>query len=423
MMIESLHRADIPRPILDVLLRLRELGFAAFLVGGCVRDILRGVAPKDFDVASSALPQEVQGAFKKVIPTGIQHGTVTVVIGGNHVEVTTFRSEGDYLDGRRPSSVTFERDITQDLSRRDFTINAMAYDPTGRELVDPFGGLGDLQAGLIRCVRSPIERFSEDGLRPMRAVRFAAVLGFALDPATRDAIPPTLPVFKKVALERVREEFVKLLLSPRAELGLTLLGETGLLEVFLPEVSRAGDEAIRLARASAQVAPAEVEIRLAALLADLVRGSQARDIALRLKFPTKVADTVGLLVEHARLENRIGEADPSLRRLLAQVGPGLLEPLLAVAHARIQVRQPARLSEVLELQERLRALLAAKPPLTSKELALSGKDIMAALGIGPSPQVGEATRFLLEAVLDDPTLNESERLKDLLKTWQAGKGG
>ncbi|MDC0707018.1 [cytidine(C)-cytidine(C)-adenosine (A)]-adding enzyme [Stigmatella sp. ncwal1] len=422
-MIESLHRADIPRPILDVLLRLRELGFAAFLVGGCVRDILRGVAPKDFDVASSALPQEVQGAFKKVIPTGIQHGTVTVVIGGNHVEVTTFRSEGDYLDGRRPSSVTFERDITQDLSRRDFTINAMAYDPTGRELVDPFGGLGDLQAGLIRCVRSPIERFSEDGLRPMRAVRFAAVLGFALDPATRDAIPPTLPVFKKVALERVREEFVKLLLSPRAELGLTLLGETGLLEVFLPEVSRAGDEAIRLARASAQVAPAEVEIRLAALLADLVRGSQARDIALRLKFPTKVADTVGLLVEHARLENRIGEADPSLRRLLAQVGPGLLEPLLAVAHARIQVRQPARLSEVLELQERLRALLAAKPPLTSKELALSGKDIMAALGIGPSPQVGEATRFLLEAVLDDPTLNESERLKDLLKTWQAGKGG
>ncbi|EAU62731.1 CCA tRNA nucleotidyltransferase, partial [Stigmatella aurantiaca] len=181
MTLEPLHRADIPRPILDVLHRLRELGFAAFLVGGCVRDILRGVAPKDFDVASSALPQEVQGAFKKVIPTGIQHGTVTVVIGGNHVEVTTFRSEGDYLDGRRPSSVTFERDITQDLSRRDFTINAMAYDPVGQVLVDPFGGMEDLQAHLIRCVRSPLERFSEDGLRPMRAVRFAAVLGFTLE--------------------------------------------------------------------------------------------------------------------------------------------------------------------------------------------------------------------------------------------------
>nr|CAD19096.1 polynucleotide adenyltransferase [Stigmatella aurantiaca Sg a15] len=422
MTFESLHRADIPRPILDVLQRLRELGFAVFLVGGCVRDILRGVAPKDFDVASSALPQEVQGAFKKVIPTGIQHGTVTVVIGGNHVEVTTFRSEGDYLDGRRPSSVTFERDITQDLSRRDFTINAMAYDPLGRELVDPFGGMTDLHARLIRCVRSPIERFSEDGLRPLRAVRFAAVLGFTLDPATRDAIPPTLPVFRKVALERVREEFVKLLLSPRAELGLSLLVETGLLEAFLPELSSAGDEAARMARAAVQGAPAEVEIRLAALLADLVRGSQARDIALRLKFPTKVADTVGLLVEHAALEERTEQAEPALRRLLAQVGPALLEPLLAVARSRVEARQPERLPSVLRLQERLRTLAAAKPPLTSKELALTGKDIMAALGIGPSPQVGEATRFLLEAVLDDPALNESERLKDLLRIWQAGKG-
>ncbi|WP_225409375.1 CCA tRNA nucleotidyltransferase [Stigmatella hybrida] len=422
MTLEQLHRADIPRPILDVLHQLRERGFAVFLVGGCVRDILRGVAPKDFDVASSALPQEVQGAFKKVIPTGIQHGTVTVVIGGNHVEVTTFRSEGDYLDGRRPSSVTFERDITRDLSRRDFTINAMAYDPIGRELVDPFGGMEDLQAKLIRCVRSPLERFSEDGLRPLRAVRFAAVLGFSLDPATRDAIPPTLPIFKKVALERVREEFVKLLLSPRAELGLTLLQETGLLEVFLPELAGAGEDAARLARAAAQAAPAEVEIRLAALLADLVRGAPARDIALRLKFPTKTADTLGVLTEHAFLENRTGDSDPSLRRVLAQVGPALLEPLLAAAKARVEVRQPDRLPAFLGLQERLRALLAAKPPLTTKELALSGKDIMTTLGIGPSPQVGEATRFLLEAVLDDPTLNESERLKGLLKTWQAGKG-
>jgi tRNA nucleotidyltransferase (CCA-adding enzyme) len=421
-MLANLHNADIPRPVLDVLRRLRELGFAVFLVGGCVRDMVRGVPPKDFDVTTSAHPHEVQGAFKKVIPTGIQHGTVTVVIGGTHVEVTTFRSEGDYHDGRRPSSVKFESDITEDLSRRDFTINAMAYDPISRELVDPFGGQADLQAHLIRCVRDPRERFSEDGLRPLRAVRFAAVLGFTLDPATQAAIPPTLPVFRKVALERVREEFVKLLLSPRAESGLVLLAETGLLEVFLPELAGAPSEAARLARAAAQAAPAEAELRLSALLADLVSGPQARDIGIRLKFPNKVADTVGLLIQHAALEAHFDDSDPALRRLLARLGLGHLEALLAVAHARIQVRAPERLPDFLRLQDRLRALAASKPPLSAKELALTGGDIMATLGVGPSAIVGQATRFLLEAVLDDPSLNQPEQLKELLRAWQAGKG-
>jgi tRNA nucleotidyltransferase (CCA-adding enzyme) len=421
-MLANLHNAEIPRPVLDVLRRLRELGFAVFLVGGCVRDLVRGVPPKDFDVTTSAHPHEVQAAFKKVIPTGVQHGTVTVVLGGTHVEVTTFRSEGDYHDGRRPSTVTFESDITEDLSRRDFTINAMAYDPLSRELVDPFGGQVDLQAHIIRCVRDAHERFSEDGLRPLRAVRFAAVLGFSLDPATRAAIPPTIPVFRKVTLERVREEFVKLLLSPRAESGLVLLEETGLLEVFLPELARAEAEAARLARAAAQVAPAEVELRLAALLADLVTGREARELGIRLKFPNKLADTVGLLIEHAALEARIGEGDPALRRLLARVGLGHLESLLAVAHARIQVRAPERLADFLRLQEQLRALAATRPPLNAKGLALTGGDIMATLGVGPSPIVGEATRFLLEAVLDDPALNQPESLKELLRAWQAGKG-
>lgn len=421
-MLANLHNADIPLPVLDVLRRLRELGFAVFLVGGCVRDMVRGVPPKDFDVTTSAHPHEVQAAFKKVIPTGIQHGTVTVVIGGTHVEVTTFRSEGDYHDGRRPSTVRFESDITEDLSRRDFTINAMAYDPISRDLVDPFGGQADLQAHVIRCVRNAHERFSEDGLRPMRAVRFATVLGFTLEPATRAAIPPTLPVFRKVALERVREEFVKVLLSPRAETGLVLLSETGLLEGFLPELARADAEAARLARAAAQAAPAEAELRMAALLADLVTGPQAKELGIRLKFPNKVAETVGLLVEHAALERRFSDGDPALRRLLARTGLGQLEPLLVVAQARVQVRFPERLPEFGRLQERLRAIAATKPPLTTKDLALTGGDIMATLGVGPSAIVGEATRFLLETVLDEPSLNQPEKLKDLLRTWQAGKG-
>jgi tRNA nucleotidyltransferase (CCA-adding enzyme) len=421
-MLANLHNADIPPPVLEVLRRLRELKFPVFLVGGCVRDFVRGVPPKDFDVTTSAHPHEVQGAFKKVIPTGVQHGTVTVVIGGTHVEVTTFRSEGDYHDGRRPSSVRFESDITEDLSRRDFTINAMAYDPLDKQLVDPFGGQADLQAHVIRCVRDAHARFSEDGLRALRAVRFAAVLGFSLDPATRAAIPPTLPVFRKVAFERVREEFVKLLLSPRAEAGLVLLSETGLLEVFLPELALADAEAARLARAASHAAPAEVELRVAALLADLVTGPQARDIGLRLKFPNKVAETLGLLVGHAALEKRWEDSDPALRRLLAKVGLGYLESLLAVAQARIQVRAPEQLARLARLQERLRALAAAKPPLYAKDLALNGADIMATLGVGPSAMVGEATRYLLESVLDEPALNEPRKLKELLGAWQAGKG-
>lgn len=421
-MIANLHNADIPRPVLDVIARLRELGHAVYLVGGCVRDMVRKVHPKDFDVATSALPEEVQGAFRKVIPTGIQHGTVTVVQGGNHVEVTTFRSEGDYLDGRRPSSVAFERDIVKDLSRRDFTINAMAYNPLDRELVDPFGGQTDLQAQLIRCVGSAQERFSEDGLRPLRAVRFAAVLGFSLDPSTRDAIPATLDVFRKVALERVREELVKLLMSPRAEGGMVLLADTGLLDVFLPEVARADAEAARLARAAVQASPLEIEVRMAVLLADLVERTPARDIGLRLKFPNKVADLVALLVEHAKLEARVGEADPALRRLLARVGLPQLPQLIAVARARIGVRAPERLPELEALFARLEALAAAKPPLSAKELALTGGDIMATLGVGPSPIVGEATRFLMESVLDDPALNTAETLKARLKEWQARAG-
>nr|ASV46881.1 CCA-adding enzyme [uncultured bacterium] len=421
-MIANLHNADIPRPVLEVIARLREQGHAVYLVGGCVRDMVRQVHPKDFDVATSALPEEVQRAFRKVIPTGIQHGTVTVVQGGTHVEVTTFRSEGDYLDGRRPSSVAFERDIVKDLSRRDFTINAMAYNPLDRELVDPFGGQQDLQAHLIRCVGSALERFSEDGLRPMRAVRFAAVLGFSLDSSTRDAIPATLHVFRKVALERVREELVKLLMSPRAEGGLTLLADTGLLDVFLPEAARAEPEQLRLARAAVQATSGEVELRLAVLLADLVTRTQARDIGLRLKFPNKSADLVALLVEHAKLEERVGDADPALRRLMARVGLPQLPALIAVARARIGVRFPQRVAEAEALFSRLEALAAAKPPLVPKDLALTGGDIMATLGVGPSPIVGEATRFLMESVLDDPALNTADTLRSRLKDWHARAG-
>jgi tRNA nucleotidyltransferase (CCA-adding enzyme) len=256
----------------------------------------------------------------------------------------------------------------------------------------------------------------------MRAVRFAAVLDFTLDPATQAAIPTTLPVFRKVAYERVREEFVKLLLSKREAFGLELLAVTGLMEVFLPELARAEAEVARLARAAASAAPADVELRLSALLADLVDPQRAEEIGVRLKFPTKVVERVRLFVTYAALERHVGESDPALRRLLAKVGLANVEPLTQVARARIQVREPARLAELEGLIGRLLALVAAKPPLTSKDLALNGGAIMAALGVGPSPIVGEATRFLVEQVLDEPSRNQPETLKELLAGWLRARG-
>jgi len=278
---DNLERFAVPAPVLEVVRQLKERGFAAYLVGGCVRDMVLGRPPSDFDVATSARPEQVIAAFRKVIPTGVEHGTVTVLQRGHHVEVTTFRTEGEYVDGRRPSSVEFHEEVEHDLSRRDFTINAMAFEPDAKELVDPFGGQVDLEAAVIRCVGSAMDRFSEDGLRPLRAVRFAAVLGFSLEPATREAIPRTLDVFAKVSRERIRVELEKLLLAPRAELGLRLLLETGLLQRFLPE---AMGETFEVRVAAVQRAPKELEVRLAALL------SHARPVAVaealrRLTFP------------------------------------------------------------------------------------------------------------------------------------------
>lgn len=391
MSVEVLQSAPIPAPVRDVVAELRRAGFQAFLVGGCVRDLILGKEPKDWDVATSAVPGEVQATFRRVIPTGIEHGTVTVVHRGAHVEVTTFRSEADYVDGRRPSSVQFHSDIEADLSRRDFTINAMAYEPVAGALVDPFGGRDDLRARLIRCVRSADERFAEDGLRALRAVRFATVLDFQIEPSTFAAIPKTIDVFRKVALERVKEEFQKLLLSPRAPEGLGLLQRSALLDAFFPE-------AVDTDFAACGRAPAELPVRLAVLA---VRCAQPKDVLLRLKFPSNVAGTTAQLRAAPAVPGD-GASDAALRRWLAAVSVELAEHALTLAEAERRVAEP--------IAARLRALLQAKPPLTAKALALSGHDVMRALGVGPSPLIGEATRYLLDVVLDEPALNTREAL-------------
>ena len=400
---ETLAQAVIPAGVRSVVERLRSSGHEAWLVGGGVRDLLRGQQPKDWDVATDAVPEQVVKLFRRVIPTGIAHGTVTVLVPGGQVEVTTFRAESAYVDGRRPESVAFHGDLVADLARRDFTINALAFDPIGRRFRDPFGGQEDLARRRVRCVGVAAERFGEDGLRPLRAVRFATVLEFELDPETEAAIPGALTVFDKVALERRRDELLKLLLAPGVGRGLALLRTTGLMARLLPELEELGDP-----ERSARVSRAEpvLEVRLAALLGGVARADAALE---RFRLPGKTVETVRALGAHPLTPEASTWSDAELRRWLVRLGPERWELARSLALATGADPDGA-------LGRRIEGIVAARPPLAARDLALNGAEIMKALGVGPSPAVGEATRFLLDHVLDRPDLNTPEQLRELLRT-------
>jgi tRNA nucleotidyltransferase (CCA-adding enzyme) len=430
----SLASARFPDEILFVLRTLRRAGYAAYLVGGSIRDRLLGKEAKDHDVATSARAEVVAKLFRRVIPTGIKHGTVTVLIGDSAIEVTTFRGEGEYRDGRRPDSVFFIEDIVEDLARRDFTINAMAFDPETKTLIDPFGGGEDLARRLVRCVRDPLKRFSEDGLRPLRAVRFASVLDFEIETATREAIPKTIETFAKVAQERVREELTRLLVGGHPARGVALLRETGLLARILPEVAaldgieEQGRDAFELTLARVDRAPVELELRLAALLHDIELGpapaklpkrlSRVEAVLDRLRYPLKVIEQVDLLVKHRGFALSRYADDAELRRGLAAVGRNLVAPLIALGRCQASaLGDEALLRGIDELEQRVAEVLAKNPALAPGELAIDGRRIMDLLGLPRGPQVGHAMRYLMERVLDDPDLNTAESLERLLKGW------
>ena len=404
---EGLAHALVPAPVVDVVVRLQERGHQAYLVGGCVRDLVSSRQPKDYDVATSATPEQVQASFKKVIPTGIQHGTVTVLSHGEHVEVTTFRTEGSYLDGRRPSTVEFKLDVREDLSRRDFTINAMAYDPLRRRLVDPFGGRRDLEGRVVRAVGDPMARFSEDGLRCLRAARFSAALGFTVEPATLAAIAPCVPVFRKVAHERVREELTKLLLSDHPDLGLKILADTGLLKEIVPELQ---PDQIHRSSLAVRKTPQEMDVRLAAFLHP-VPPEAAEEALRRLTFSNKVIDGTVRLLRHLLPHGALQWTDEGIRRWVASLGRELVMGAACVSEA-------VWVTDARDLHGRIGRVLESRPPLQARELALDGSRIMEVLGVGPSPVVGQATRYLLDRVLERPELNTPEELTTLLRGWE-----
>lgn len=436
---------SIPPEVASLCRRLGQAGHAAYVVGGAVRDLLRSptqVTAKDFDVATSALPEEVVRIFsaKRTIPTGIAHGTVTVLCETSsgdgkprHVEVTTFRGETGYSDGRRPDRVEFITDLVEDLRRRDFTINAIAYDPQDQRLHDPFDGRGDLARQTIRAVGDPAQRFAEDGLRLLRGVRFAAQLGFVIDPATRAAFLGALPTLRKVSRERVRDELLKLLAAPKPSLGLAHLLEPaaggwdvqrGLLGVVIPELATALADASGAAERWLQLVDmVPVATRLAALLWPLrlteVATWNARRYTDRLdellKLTTQQRLHLAALLAFPSPDYQIESpwSQPRLRRFLAEHPPQLSDDFFTLQLAELQLlgdTGAARHAALTQLRECCASERAKNPPLHAADLAVTGKVLMATLGIKPGPAIGLLLRHLLEYVLDEPARNERETL-------------
>lgn len=432
--------AAIPTPVVDLCRRLRRAGKRGWVVGGCVRDTLRGAGAKDWDVATDARPEEVQKIFKRVIPTGIKHGTVTVLLGGEPYEVTTLRGEGDYVDGRHPESVVFLDDIEQDLARRDFTFNAIALEPLTGSIIDPFGGRDDLESGTLRAVGVALDRFCEDGLRILRAARFAAVLDCRIDGDTLAAMgaPAALATLRRVSAERVHDEWLKSLGADRPSVAFEIMRQTDVLPIHAPELAalvgvplpeEETAEPVDLWDHSMAVVDAcapDPVLRLAGLLHDIghpegtgdhaeLGAERAEALLTRLKFSNADRRRVVQLVRHHQLGDPSDWSDAEVRRWLGRVTTEHLDDALSLLAANCQGRgldPQTRLAARRRLGERARAELDAGVALTTRQLAISGKDLMTELGLRPGRHIGELLNELLDLVIDDPHLNTRTALLD-----------
>lgn len=444
---ERILRQQIASPVLDICKELRKVGERAWVVGGCVRDTLRGERVNDWDVATTALPAKVQKTFRKVIPTGIDHGTVTVLWKGEGFEVTTLRGEGTYSDGRRPDNVVFVGDIDQDLARRDFTVNAIAYDPVDGHVVDPFGGLTDMKHKVLRAVGNPSKRFQEDGLRILRGARFVATLGFELEEDTEAAFGGALDTFRKVSPERVREEWLKAMKANAPSRAFEVMRRTGILEVTYPELLEqvgceqnqwhAYDVWNHTMRVLDESEGDPIE-RVAALLHDVAKprtraksdktndwtfyhhekvGADMADRWLRdYRFSNSERDQITGLIRHHLICYNSEWTDAAVRRFIKRVGSDNVDPLLRLGEADALGKGrnvEEELAALRELRGRIDKAIEEGGALTTGDLAIGGNEVIPLLDGGAGPAVGKILRALLERVIDDPSLNTLDKLMPL----------
>lgn len=421
---------------------IQRAGFEAYIVGGCVRDSILGREPEDWDITTSAKPQEVKELFHRTIDTGIQHGTVTVMLEREGFEVTTYRIDGKYEDSRHPKEVIFTPSLAEDLKRRDFTINAMAYNEDSG-LVDIFGGMQDIEAKLIRCVGDAGERFREDALRMMRAIRFSAQLGYSIEEETKNAIKELAPSLKNISVERVQAELVKLMQSAHPDY-LRIAYDTGVTDIIFPEFTKAmetkqnhqhhkysvGEHTLK---ALTEIEP-DRYLRLAMLLHDIgkpevltvddtgvthfynhaaVSADMAKTILRRLRFDNDTIDMVSRLVLYHDYGNDVEPDMRIVRRAVNKIGEDAFPLLLSVKRGDILAQsdylRQEKLNRLEKWEELYQSVLAEKQCVSLKSLAVNGSDLIA-LGMKPGKNIGEALQGLLEIVLEQPERNTKEEL-------------
>lgn len=445
---------QLPEKVKYIIDTIMEAGYEAYAVGGCIRDFILGREAADWDITTSAAPQQIKELFRHTIDTGIQHGTVTVMLGKEGFEVTTYRVDGKYEDGRHPKNVIFTASLKEDLKRRDFTINAMAYNEQAG-LVDEFGGLEDIERKVIRCVGDAGERFTEDALRMMRAVRFSAQLGYEIEDGTSAAIRKLAERLRLISAERIAAELVKLAVSPHPE-KLRTAWETGITKVILPEFDKCMETEQRnphhcysvgehILKSMQEIRP-DKGLRLAMLFHDIgkpktltespegtfhfhghpaVSEEITRRILHRLKFDNHTIQTVTRLVFYHDYD--ILPEAKYVRRAVRKVGEDLFPLLLEVKYADMKAQSDYLRSEK---EERLRAVrevyeqvLKEQHCLSLKNLAVSGKDLIAEAGMKPGPALGEILGKLLDIVIENPDLNRKETLLAIAAEEAAGKSG
>lgn len=430
---------NIREDIHELVKRFHKNGYECYLVGGSVRDLIMGKSVLDYDFATDAHPEEVMKIFRRVIPTGIKHGTVSVIIKGKSFEVTTYRSDGEYIDCRRPESVSFSKTLEEDVKRRDFTINGLAYDFINDEVIDFVGGIGDIERRVVRTIGNPILRFSEDGLRPYRACRFAAKLNFTIEEESFRSIEETLSIAKRVSKERIRDELIKLIATEKPSIGFEYLRKSGLLRLFLPElVNCYGVEQNKYhlydiyyhSLYSCDAIPGvDPIIKLAALLHDIGKMTTKRmgddadytfynhevigakitkKIMKRLKFSNEEISRVSNLILNHMFHYIDEWTDGAVRRFMRKVALENLNDLflLRLADRRGNGMRDGLPAPIHDLIKRIEKVIEDENAITVKDLDINGYVIMEEFKLKPGPQIGKILNGLLEMVLDCPEMNQ-----------------
>lgn len=440
-------KIELPEKVHRIITTLQEHGYEAYAVGGCVRDSILGRTPEDWDITTSATPLETKALFERTFDTGIEHGTITVLLEKEGFEVTTYRIDGEYEDSRHPKEVKFTRCLSEDLLRRDFTINAMAYNEEDG-LVDIFGGLKDLEEKTIRCVGNAMERFSEDALRILRAIRFSAQLGFEIEEDTQNAIRQLAPNLEHISAERIQVEMIKLLISPHPE-QILLAYELGITKIILPEFDammvteqetphhcyNVGEHTIH---ALQSIAPEKV-LRLTMLFHDMgkpakktmdengvahfkghapVSEEMTRNIMHRMKFDNDTFRKVTKLVFYH--DYRMPAEAKNVRRAMNKIGEELFPYYIQVRRAdamgQSDYQKEEKFANLDGIEKLYHEIVEKRQCVSLKDLAVRGGDLIAA-GVNPGPQIGEILDKLLKEVIEDPELNTKEQLLEKAEEW------